>query len=295
MFIVKKGIEKYFKEKASLINRRLDRLLPDAGSHPSPLFKAMRYSVMSGGKRIRPITAIAVCEALGGKEKDVIDFASAIEMVHCYSLIHDDLPSMDNDDFRRGKPTCHRIFGEAIAILAGDALLNLAFETVIFSKSPKKEAAMKSLSLNAGLHGMVAGQCADIISENKKVSRRELLFIHRNKTAALFSCACELGAIAASAGLRNTKKMKELGYNIGMSFQISDDLLDITGNEKEVGKKLRKDSSAGKNTYPSIFGIGTARRHFLEYSAAAAKIAESLKAKGRILKDITTFLTKRSA
>ncbi|MBN2190570.1 MAG: polyprenyl synthetase family protein [Candidatus Aureabacteria bacterium] len=292
---MKNGIEKYFKRKISLINRHMDNILPNAGKHPSHLFKAMRYSIMSGGKRIRPIIAIAACEALGGKEEAVLDFACAIEMVHCYSLIHDDLPSMDNDDFRRGKPTCHKVFGEAIAILAGDALLNLAFETVAFSKSPGNGKALKSLSLNAGVSGMIAGQCADILSENRKVSRKELLFIHKNKTAALFSCACELGAIAASAGLSATRKMKEFGYNIGMSFQIADDLLDIAGNEKKAGKKLRKDSSAGKNTYPSVFGLQTAEQHALKYSAAAIKIAESFKAQGRALKEITTFLTKRSA
>lgn len=273
---------------------RLGMLLPDTGRYPQHLFRAMRYSVMSGGKRLRPITAIAVCEALGGREKDVIDFACALELIHCYSLIHDDLPSMDNDDFRRGKLTCHRVFGEAIAILTGDALLNLAFETVAFSESHNKEAAIKSLSLYAGSSGMIAGQCADILSENRKISRKDLLFIHKNKTAALFSCACELGAIAASAEAKEIKKMKIFGYNIGMSFQIEDDMLDISGNEQKAGKKLRKDFSAGKNTYPSVFGIKTAARHSLTHSAAAIKIAESLKSKTPVLKDLAVFLAKRS-
>ena len=289
------NLKSYLQKKRKGINRKLSDILPRPTKYPYEIHRAMRYSIFPGGKRIRPILAIASCEALGGKEKDVIAYACAIEMIHTYSLIHDDLPAMDNDDTRRGKPACHKAFGEAIAILAGDALLTYSLQTIISANRKNFEKIAICLLNNSSTTGLIGGQVMDILSEGKKISSKTLNYIHKNKTAALISCSAEIGALSAGANLKDVENMRKYGINLGMAFQITDDILDVKGDEKKAGKKLRKDLSAGKNTYPGLHGLEKSIHIAKKYSREAAKIASSYGRKGKILTEIANFISKRTS
>lgn len=236
----------------------------------SNIYKPIKYSVNAGGKRVRPILLLAIMDAFKKDFKDAMPFAAAIELIHTYSLIHDDLPAMDNDDFRRGLPTCHKKFGEATAILAGDALLNLAFEIMtlhIKENFHKKYVdAMFEIAISAGSRGMIGGQVADMFAENKQISKEQLLYIHENKTAKLITASIVSGAILAELDFEKIEKLKEIGYNIGLAFQIQDDILDIVGNPKILGKPILSDLKNNKTTYVSINGLEKAKQDYKDIS-----------------------------
>jgi geranylgeranyl diphosphate synthase type II len=260
------GIETYLTEASREVEAALDRLLPKESEEPRELHEAMRYSVFAGGKRVRPALALLFCEALGRGREAAMGVAAAFECVHVYSLIHDDLPAMDDDDFRRGKPSNHKAFGEALAILAGDALLTLAFE--LAAGAPDRglgaELALE-LARAAGAAGMVGGQVLDIRSEGKTrvpPSRdgATLEAIHRRKTAALIRGASRAGALAGGAGPAELAAATRYGEALGLAFQVVDDILDVECTSEELGKTAGKDAAAGKLTYPALYGLDEAKR-----------------------------------
>lgn len=253
------------QEYIQLIDENLDKFLKM--QYPPSIFESMRYSVLAGGKRLRPVLCLESCAVLGGKIEDAIPTACAIEMLHAQSLIHDDLPCMDNDDFRRGKPTNHKVFTEAIAVLAGDALLSLAPQ-IILQKSENlsvktKLRLVEEYCITAGAYGLIAGQVVDIESENKEILAQTLEFIHTHKTADLFKLSLKAGAIVADAGEEKIKAMEIIGQKLGFAFQICDDILDETSTFEKMGKTLGKDKKAKKPTYTAIYGIEKAREEVI--------------------------------
>lgn len=252
-------------EYIKLIDENLDKFLEV--KYPENIFKSMRYSVLAKGKRLRPVMCLEACRVLGGNIEDAIPTACSIEMLHAQSLIHDDLPCMDNDDFRRGQPTNHKIFGEAVAVLAGDALLSFAPQLILQkSKNLSEKTIIKLLEeycITAGAYGLIAGQVVDIESEGKEISDKTLEFIHTHKTADLFKFALKSGAIIAGAGEEKIKIMEDFGQSLGFAFQICDDILDETSTFEKLGKTLGKDKEAKKSTYTAIFGIEKARQEVI--------------------------------
>jgi len=251
------------------VDSALEGWLPPEDERPPELHAAMRYAVLGGGKRLRPILALAAAEVCGGEVERALPAAAAVEFVHCYSLVHDDLPAMDDDDLRRGRPTCHKVFGEAMAILAGDALLTLAFE-VLTSASPVEPtgqvedgalaaALVSELAKAAGHAAIVAGQVADILAQGAEPSAELLDYIHRNKTGALIRGAVRMGALSAGASQEQLQALGTFGECTGLAFQIADDILDATSSPEELGKTTRKDPARGKLTYPGLVGLEKAR------------------------------------
>ncbi|MBR5046715.1 MAG: polyprenyl synthetase family protein, partial [Eubacterium sp.] len=235
----------------------------------------MNYTMNAGGKRIRPMLMEETYLMFGGKDRDLIEpFMAAIEMIHTYSLIHDDLPALDNDEYRRGRKTAHIVYGEALAILAGDGLLNYAFETAAKAlrgddRDITVARAFKVLASKPGIYGMIGGQTADVVDEDKEIPLEELLFIHKNKTSALIECAMMIGAILAGAKEEEIHLMESIAEKIGLAFQIQDDILDITGTQEELGKPVGSDEKNNKNTYVSIKGLEQAKEDVLTYTNAA--------------------------
>jgi len=222
----------------------------------------MRYSLFAGGKRLRPILCLAATEACRGNIDDALPLACALECIHTYSLVHDDLPSMDNDDFRRGRPTCHKVFGDGIAVLAGDALLTIAFEIVSRAKPAPRyniSALLREVSVAAGSQKLIAGQVADLEAEGKDVKRDQLQFIHENKTAAILKSSVRLGAMSANAEARKLSAITRFGQRLGLAFQIIDDILDVTQTSEVLGKSAGKDQAAKKATYPGVIGLEESR------------------------------------
>ncbi|HSQ88447.1 farnesyl diphosphate synthase [Romboutsia sp.] len=248
------------KEKASYVEALLNKYMPKEEGYQKTIMEAMNYSLSAGGKRLRPILTLEACKIVGGNESDVIPFAVAIEMIHTYSLIHDDLPALDNDDLRRGRKTNHIVYGEDMAILAGDALLNYAFE-VMLSNSLGKEnpekylIAINEIAKSAGVYGMIGGQVVDVQSENQQISKDKLDYIHNNKTAAIIIGCMRAGAIIGNASKEHLDEITKYAKNIGLSFQIVDDILDIVGDESKLGKKVGSDIENNKSTYPSLLGL----------------------------------------
>jgi len=273
------SFKELLKSRKEVINERLDFLLPPEDTEPVSLHKAMRYSTLNGGKRIRGILCLSFHELFGRDRSDAaLDAACAIEILHAYTLIHDDLPALDDDDMRRGKPSCHIRFGEAVAILAGDALQALAFEIISGIKvdDSLKVKALGTLARTAGSLYLVGGQVADIENEGGQLSEEMVLFIHTRKTAELIAASMSMGAILAGASYSDVKKVHESGRKVGLAFQIVDDILDEIGDEKKVGKKLRKDASRGKLTYPSIYGLEKSREKARELIASAVEDVKTL-------------------
>ena len=257
-------LEAYLKDRREIVEEALQRYLPDEDSMPQELHTAIHYSVFSGGKRIRPILCLAALEACGGDIATAMPTACALELIHTYSLIHDDLPAMDNDDFRRGKPTCHKVFSEAMAILAGDALLTEAF--VLLSRAEKvrlpaerRLAVIQEIAHAAGMAGMVGGQALDMLAETAEPDLDALEQIHRRKTGALIEAAVKTGAILAGAGEEKIKAVERYGASIGLAFQIADDILNVEGDSAVMGKSTGSDAARGKVTYPSLLGMDRAK------------------------------------
>ena len=256
------NLKTYLIARQKLIDRALDRYLPRANTKPVTLHKAMRYSLFAGGKRLRPILCLAAAEACRGNIDDALPLACALECIHTYSLVHDDLPSMDNDDFRRGRPTCHKVFGDGIAVLAGDALLTVAFEIVSKAKptlSYDISTLLREIAVAAGSQKLIAGQVADLEAEGKKVKRDQLQFIHENKTAAILRSSVRLGAMSANADARKLSTITRFGQRLGLAFQIIDDILDVTQTSEILGKSAGKDVVARKATYPAVIGLEKSR------------------------------------
>ena len=286
-----------FLERArAFVDQRLDRAIPAETEPPQTLHKAMRYSVFAGGKRLRPALVLSACEVFGGDLEDAAPAACAVEMIHTYSLIHDDLPAMDNDDLRRGRPTCHKVFGDAMAILAGDGLLTLAFETL--AKCPRQErvqALIRAMASGAGCQGMVGGQVLDLEGEGRPATLDTVKSIHRWKTAALIGASCETGALAGGASLSESEVMRAFGVKIGLAFQIVDDILDITKPREKLGKTPGKDQKAGKATYPSVMGLQAARAEAARLIGAAEAELEGFGERGGVLKDLARFVVERES
>ena len=237
---------------------------------PSPLRDAMRYSLLAGGKRLRPVLLLAAYALLESDITPALPFAAALEMVHTYSLIHDDLPAMDNDDLRRGRPTCHKVYGEGMAVLAGDGLLSLAFETMAESGHPQAFAAMRELAMRCGTRGMVAGQCVDLGEGQMGGNDEEMLrYIHLHKTADLLTAPVTMGLMLAKADGNMLSAGREYGLNLGMAFQIRDDILDVTGDAQTLGKSIGKDAQESKCTWVSVYGLDKARKDAAAYTQKA--------------------------
>jgi geranylgeranyl diphosphate synthase, type II len=256
------NVKSHLVAHQKLIDRALDGYLPKANIKPTTIHRAMRYSLFAGGKRLRPILCLAAAEACHGKINDALPLACALECIHTYSLVHDDLPSMDNDDFRRGRLTCHKAFGEGIAVLAGDALLTIAFEIVSHAKPTRRydmSMLLRETAFAAGSQKLIAGQVADLEAEGKNVRRRELQFIHQNKTAAILRTSVRLGAMSANADSKKLSAITTFGQRLGLAFQVIDDILDVTQTSEILGKSAGKDVAAKKATYPAVIGLEKSR------------------------------------
>lgn len=283
------------KELIKLIDENLDKYLEV--KYPEDIFKSMRYSVLAGGKRLRPVMCLEACRIFGGNLEDALPTACAIEMLHAQSLIHDDLPCMDNDDFRRGKPTNHKVFGEATAVLAGDALLSFAPQLIIQKSNLSPETKIRLIEeycIAAGAYGLIAGQVVDIESEGKEITPETLEFIHTHKTADLFKLALKSGAIIADASEDKIKAMEEFAQNLGFAFQICDDILDETSTFEELGKTLGKDKEAKKPTYTAIFGLEKARQQVSCLLANSYDIMTEHKVESKIFSQIIDGIKERA-
>jgi geranylgeranyl diphosphate synthase type II len=255
-------LKRYLLAKQKEVDGALDRFLPKASVRPATIHKAMRYSMFAGGKRLRPILSLAAAEACGGKATAALPLACAVECIHTYSLIHDDLPSMDNDDLRRGRATCHKVFGEGIAILAGDALLTIAFEIAARAKPTSRyglREILREITTAAGSQKLIAGQVADLEAEGCRINRAQLRYIHENKTAALLTSSLRLGAMGANASIRQLSAITAFGRALGLAFQVIDDILDVTQTSEKLGKSAGKDVAAQKATYPAVIGLDKSR------------------------------------
>lgn len=295
----KKAFLKELKRKVNIIEEALSQYLPGEDEYPETIHQSMRYSMLAGGKRLRPVLVLAAAEAVGGDVKKVIPAACAIEMIHTYSLIHDDLPAMDDDNYRRGKPTNHVVYGEAIAILAGDALLTLAFEVLSSlveepGIAPQKVLrVIKEISLAAGSRGLIGGQVVDIGSENLDISAETLKYIHIHKTGALFKAALKTGAILSSASEEQITALSRYAHFLGLGFQITDDILDIEGDTEKLGKPVGSDIKKKKATYPSIFGLQEAKQMAREAVAESLMSLEGFDERADFLREMARYLLER--
>jgi geranylgeranyl diphosphate synthase type II len=295
------GFDRYLKERAALVERALSECVGPANGPESRLFEAMRYSLMAGGKRLRPILALAACEAVGGILDAAMGLACAIEMIHTYSLVHDDLPCMDDDDLRRGRPTNHKVYGEAIATLAGDGLLTDAFKVLARSvtsdtQPPSPQALLETiaeLATAAGSSGMVGGQVMDLLSEGRLLSLGELEELHSKKTGALFVAAVCGGARLGGATATQLTSMREYAQALGLAFQVIDDLLDVEASTDAMGKRTNKDEARGKATYPSLIGIDRSRGLAGELVRKAHAALDAFDHRAEPLRSLAEFAVER--
>jgi geranylgeranyl diphosphate synthase, type II len=289
-------LQGYLRRQTVAVNQALNRLLPPAGAKPATIHRAMRYSIFAGGKRLRPALCLAAAEACGGRWADALPLACAVECIHTYSLIHDDLPAMDNDDLRRGKPTNHKVFGEGIAILAGDALLTEAFALAAQGRGWPRynhRDIVLELARASGSKQLIAGQVADLEGEGKKIPASQLRYIHERKTSALLCCAVRLGGMSANCSPGQLRALTEFGCNVGLAFQIIDDILDVTQTSEQLGKTAGKDTAAAKATYPSIVGMEESRKIAGQLTARAFRALRIFKGKAPALEALAGFLLKR--
>ncbi|MEN6465312.1 MAG: polyprenyl synthetase family protein [Syntrophaceae bacterium] len=293
-------LNSYLAEKKTIVDKALDQYLPGEDHFPEIIFQSVRYSVFAGGKRLRPILCLAAAEAVGGNPSALLPVACALEMIHTYSLIHDDLPVMDDDDYRRGRLTNHRVFGEDIAVLAGDALLTEAFHLLsgedAAGKFPPERLlqAIREISWSAGLFGMVGGQVADIQSEGKSADRQTLEYIHLHKTGEMIKVSVVAGALLAGAEEKNVEALAGFGKNIGLAFQITDDILDIEGDKDALGKATGQDAALKKMTYPALMGLDQAKEKAQQYLGAALKDLENFDGRAEPLRLIAKFIVERT-
>jgi geranylgeranyl diphosphate synthase type II len=290
------NLQQFLATRTKAVNRALDKFLPSETTRPATIHKAMRYSLFAGGKRMRPALCLAAAEACGGSDAAAMPLACAVECIHTYSLIHDDLPGMDNDDFRRGKPTNHKVFGEGIAVLAGDALLTQAFEIAAQAKGWPRyphQALILEIAKASGSLQLVAGQVADLEGEGKKLSTDELRYIHERKTSALLCCSVRLGGMSANCTTAQLKALTDFGYHVGLAFQVIDDILDVTQTSEQLGKTAGKDTQAQKATYPAIVGLEKSRKIAEQLTNKAFAALKIFKGKAVALEALAEFLLKR--
>ncbi len=289
----------YLKDRVAMVDRALERWLPAGTLLPQSLHQAMRYSVFAGGKRLRPVLMIAAAEAVGGNAKQVLHAACAMEMIHTYSLVHDDLPAMDDDDFRRGRPTNHKVYGEATAILAGDALLTEAFRLLADADANRDVPPATALQVLeivarcAGSQGMVGGQVVDMESEGREVDFPTLEYIHTHKTGALILASAQVGALLGGGDDAQCAALTRFGGAAGLAFQIADDILDVVGDQSVLGKDVGSDQARGKATYPALLGLAESRQRAEELCERAIAALEPLGAPAERLGSLARYIIER--
>jgi len=280
------NLEPYLKSRQKTIDRALERYLPKEKTRPPTIHKAMRYSLFAGGKRLRPILCLAAAETCGGKIDNALPLACALECIHTYSLVHDDLPSMDNDDFRRGRPTCHRV----------DGLLTIAFEIVSRAKTPRHydmSILLREIAMAAGSQKLIAGQVADLEAEGRKIDMAGLRYIHENKTAAILTTSARLGAMSANADAKKLAAITKFGRALGLAFQIIDDILDVTQTSEKLGKSAGKDAAAKKATYPAVIGLKKSRLEAKRLTRRAHNALSIFDGKAEALHALANYLLER--
>ena len=288
----------FFEEDRAAVDATLERLMPGEDAPPPSIHRAMRYSVQAGGKRVRPILCLESARIFSADVTPALPVACALEFIHTYSLIHDDLPALDNDDLRRGKPTCHKKFGEATAILAGDALLTLAFETLANApiEPARRVAILSHVAASAGtVNGMVGGQVADLEAEGRTIEPAELEYIHRSKTAALIRASVVAGAISGGANEENVARLKRFGETIGWAFQVVDDILDVEESSAALGKTAGKDAAQKKATYPALYGLEKSRKFAEELESRAIAELEPYGPRADRLRELAELIVHRRA
>ena len=289
-------LQDFLSTRTEAVNRALNAFLSPEKTKPATIHKAMRYSIFAGGKRMRPALCLAAAQACGGPEKDAMPLACAVECIHTYSLIHDDLPAMDNDDFRRGKPTNHKVFGEGIAVLAGDALLTQAFEVAAQCKKLQRyphDKIILEIAEASGSLQLIAGQVADLEAEGKKISEADLKFIHERKTSALLCCSVRLGGMSANCSAAQLSALTDFGYHVGLAFQVIDDILDVTQTSEQLGKTAGKDVAVQKATYPAIVGLEKSREIAEKLTGKAFAALKIFNGRAVALEALAEFLLKR--
>ena len=291
------NLKDYLADRAGLVDAAMDAYLPAAKERPATIHAAMRYAVFAGGKRLRPILCLAAAEACGGETADALAPACALELMHTYSLVHDDLPAMDDDDLRRGRPTCHKVYGEGMAVLCGDALLTEAFavlaRTPITARYGTRDY-IGALAETGGSRSLIGGQVMDLEGEGKKLSKRDLVRIHEAKTAALLACSLRLGAMTANATPAKLTALTDFGCHLGLAFQVIDDILDVTQSTEVLGKTAGKDAAVEKSTYPAVIGLAASRREAAKLTTAAMAALKPLGKKGKRLAEIADYLLVRN-
>ena len=289
-------LKDYLKSQLALVDDALNLYLPKVSETPRTIHQAMRYSVFAGGKRLRPILTLTAAEACGGTPEAALPPACAVEMMHTYSLVHDDLPGMDNDDLRRGRPTSHKVYGEGMAVLAGDALLTEAF-IVIANTAPTERYSLKDILLEFAICGgsqkLIGGQVLDLEGEGQELTKEELLQIHENKTAALLTTSLRLGGMTANATPLQLAALTDFGYNLGLAFQVIDDILDVTQSTEQLGKTAGKDEAANKATYPSILGLEESKAEAKRLTQKALDALSPFGEAGKNLEGIAHYLLDR--
>ena len=290
-------LKAYLQQLAKQVEQTLDTLVPPASQYPGVLYDSMRYSLFAGGKRLRPVLVLATVEALGGDVQAALPVAATLEMIHTYSLVHDDLPAMDDDDLRRGKPTNHIVYGDAVAVLAGDALLTQAFQVLGTIEARGREAVMLrivgELATASGSVGMVAGQAADMLNEGKRADAGTLAFIHAHKTGALLTASVRIGALFAGATEEQLQALTTYAQRIGLAFQIVDDILDVVGEAEKLGKAVGADAAHAKSTYPLLYGLEESRAMVRRLTDEAHDALRSVNLQSERLHQIADWLFQR--
>lgn len=289
-------LKDYLAAAAATTDAALDAFLPKAKERPATIHAAMRYCVFAGGKRLRPVLCLAAAEACGGDPADALPPACAVELMHTYSLVHDDLPAMDDDDLRRGRPTCHKVYGEGMAVLCGDALLTEAF-IVLAKSAPTKRYSTRDylteLAVTGGSRKLIGGQVMDLEGEGESLSKRDLVRIHEAKTAALLTCSLRLGGMTANATPARLDALTAFGHALGLAFQVIDDILDVTQSTEVLGKTAGKDQAVEKSTYPAILGLEASRQEAARLTRAAMLALKPFGAKATRLREIAAHLLQR--
>ena len=286
----------YLKNQAKLVDQALKTAIPKGNVRPATLHQAMRYSVFAGGKRLRPILTLASAEACGGNPEDALPLACSVEGLHTYSLIHDDLPSMDDDDMRRGNPTCHKVYGEAVAVLAGDALQAFSFEMVGRAKETSRypmRTLLGEMASTAGSHALIAGQVMDMEGEGKKLTKGQVVAIHERKTAALLTTSLRFGAMSANASPNKLAGITQVGHSLGLAFQVIDDILDVTQSSAKLGKSAGKDEAVDKSTFPALIGLEKSRKEAAKLTAQAHRALKEMRMSKSRLSEIVDYMLER--
>jgi len=290
-------LKTYLKQKAAEVDSSMNGYLPKASQQPKSIHEAMRYVVFAGGKRLRPILCLAAADACGGDEAKAMPAACALELMHTYSLVHDDLPAMDDDDLRRGRPTCHKVYGEGMAVLCGDALLTEAF-VLLSTMMPTKRYGVADyvheLALTGSSRKLIGGQVLDLEGEKQTLNKRGLIRIHEAKTAALLMTSLRLGAMSANATTKQLEALSLFGYKLGLAFQVIDDILDVTQSTEKLGKTAGKDAAVDKSTYPAVIGLAASRKEAAKLTKQAMQALEPLgKKRSARLQEIAAYLLER--